>query len=118
VASPPDRPALSVEVVAPSGGGRTTVAAAGELDLATVDELGAVVREQLRGAPVLLDLGGVSFMDSSGIRLLDGLLRDCAREGWDLAIATGLHDAVVQVLELTGMMGALPFARHEEGRPR
>jgi anti-sigma B factor antagonist len=92
----------------------TTVAVAGEVDMATVGAIGDEVRARLRTGPVLLDLARVTFMDSSGVRMLDGLLRDAAAEGWELRIAPELTDAVEQVLELTGMRGQLPFEDREE----
>ena len=106
----PGIPGFSVDVVPAVGGGRTTVAVAGEVDLATAGELGHTVRDALRRAPVLVDLADVTFMDSSGIRVLDALLKDAAREGWDLVFGAAMRDNVVQALELTGMMGALPLA--------
>ena len=63
------------------------VAAAGELDIAHTDELTAALREQLAQGPVRLDLGGLTFMDSSGVRLLDTLMRDVDANGWTLTLA-------------------------------
>jgi anti-sigma B factor antagonist len=95
---------------------RTAVAVTGEIDLATADGMGEAVRAHLRSGPVLLDLAGVTFMDSSGVRVLDALLREVTEEGWDLRVAPTLTEAVVQVLELTGMRAQLPFD-DEQGRP-
>jgi anti-sigma B factor antagonist len=89
--------------------GRTALAVAGEIDLATADAMGDAIREQLRNGPVLLDLAQVTFMDSSGVRVLDALMRDVDAEGWDLRIVPTLTDAVAQVLELTGIRDQLPF---------
>ena len=107
----PERPELTVDVRPGEAGGRTVVAAAGEVDLTSADRLAAAVREALGQGPVLLDLEGVTFMDSSGIRVLDALLRDCAREDWDLRIGTALTPAVTQIFDLTGMSATLPFDR-------
>jgi anti-anti-sigma factor len=89
--------------------GQAVLAVSGELDLATVEEFGASVREHLAVGPVLLDLHELSFMDSSGVRVLNGLLRDAERENWSLVIQADLHDRVRQVLEMTGMLGMLPL---------
>jgi anti-anti-sigma factor len=110
-----DEPDFSVEVAPRPEGGRAAVAVSGEVDLATADEVGRVVRAELRDGPALLDLARVSFMDSSGVRMLDGLMEDCAREGWDLLVGATLADPVAQVLELTGMLSVLPFAGEEAG---
>jgi anti-anti-sigma factor len=43
----------------------------GELDIATADDLGEVLREAaMADDPLVLDFSGVSFMDSSGLRVL------------------------------------------------
>ena len=104
-------PDFSIAIDRADGSTRTVVRVTGEVDLATADQLDATLRAELATAPLRLDLGGVSFMDSSGIRLLDALLRDCEREGWELSIEAEMTPAVVQVLELTGMLEVLPFAR-------
>jgi anti-sigma B factor antagonist len=97
---------------APRAGG-TAVAVAGEIDMATAGAIADEVRASLRTGPVLLDLARVTFMDSSGVRMLEALLRDAAAEGWELRIAPTLTDAVEQVLELTGMKEQLPFDDRE-----
>jgi anti-sigma B factor antagonist len=89
--------------------GRTVVAVAGEIDLATADAMVEGVRAHLRKGPVLLDLARVTFMDSSGVRALEALLRDVDAEGRQLRVVPTLTDAVEQVLELTGMRDQLPF---------
>ena len=88
---------------------RSVVAAAGELDIAHTDELTAALWEQLAQGPVHLDVSGLTFMDSSGVRLLDALMRDVDANGWTLTLSTQLHPAVRRVLELTGMLALLPF---------
>ena len=105
----PDQPDYAVAI--DRDGGRTRVAVTGEIDLATSEAFKATTREQLAAGPVLLDLTGLAFMDSSGVRALDALLRDCDRHGWELRIDPGLRPAVEQVLRLTGMFGTLPLER-------
>ncbi|HWH09724.1 MAG TPA: STAS domain-containing protein [Solirubrobacteraceae bacterium] len=110
-ATPPERAQLRVTVV--GSGERTLVSVAGELDIATADEFTASLRDALAGGPVTLDLAELSFVDSSGLRALDGLLEEIDREGWTLGIRPDVGRGVRQLLELTGMIGLLPF----EGRP-
>jgi anti-sigma B factor antagonist len=95
-------------------GDRRLIEVGGELDLATVDEFAAGVRGELAGGRVVLDLSGVSFLDSSGVRALDELVVDIDREGWVLEIRWDLQRPVRQVLEITGMIELLPMA---VGRP-
>jgi anti-anti-sigma factor len=80
--------------------------------MTTAPELEATLREHLAAGPVVLDLRDVRFMDSSGVRVLDALLRDGEERGWELTVRPQLQRNVRRVLELTGMMAVLPL---EEG---
>jgi anti-anti-sigma factor len=90
-------------------GERTVMAVDGELDMATVDEFTASLREGLAAGPVLLDLRALAFMDSSGVRALDAVLRDAEGEGWKLTILPEMRANVRQLLTLTGLIAILPF---------
>jgi anti-sigma B factor antagonist len=103
----PDPPELSV--TARTSGEHTSLAVAGEMDVATADEFATAVREHLAVGPVVIELAELRFMDSSGVRALDGLVRDSEREGWSLAIAPDIHDNVRRVLSLTGVLDTLPL---------
>ena len=107
--APPD---FRLTVLAAAG--RTVVSAAGELDLATAPDFAATVLEQLQGGPVVLDLHELSFMDSTGVRMLDALLHESDTRGWRFVVRPDLHRSVRQVLELTGMMAALPLEDQED----
>ena len=94
--------------VSPAAEG-AVVAVAGEIDLATSAEFEATLLEQLAQGPVRLDLSRLSFMDSTGIRVLDAILRDLPVIGSTLLIDPALQPPVHQILTLTGMIDALPF---------
>ena len=82
------------------------VVPAGELDLATADRLADEVRE-LRAAgfrEVLLDLRHVSFLDSSGLRMLLSLRSDARRDGHELRLVPGPRE-VQRIFELTATRG-------------
>lgn len=83
--------------------GRLSVAVAGELDLSTVAELEQRVEEGLALSPemVLLDLRGVTFLDSSGLRLMLQLDKRQRDGGGRLVVVRGGR-RVARVLELTG----------------
>ena len=85
--------------------GRTVVLARGELDMATVGDLVEAVHTAAADGPVLLDLSGLEFMDSSGVRALDGF----ARNRPQVTIAAQLPPSVRRVLEITGVLATLPF---------
>jgi anti-anti-sigma factor len=94
--------------VSPAAEG-VAVTVSGELDVATAAEFEATLLEQLAEGPVRLDLRELSFMSSSGIRVLDAIIRDLPMIGSTLLIDPTLQPAVRQVIALTGMTGALPF---------
>jgi len=104
-------PPLSVTTVRTAE--HTVLFVSGEMDIATVDKFTVAAREQLATGPVLLDLHELSFIDSSGLRALIGLLRECEQEGWSLGVGKNLHSNVKQLLEMTGMLGELPLQDQE-----
>lgn len=85
------------------------LAVSGEIDVVTAPQFEAALREQLAAGPVRVDLRKLSFMDSSGIRVLDAILRDLPGNRWTLVIDPTLQPPVRQVIALTGMTEALPF---------
>ncbi len=84
---------------------------AGELDLSTTGELSERVSGRLdEGARELtLDLRELSFMDSSGLRLLIELHDRARGEGWVLRLIAPRAEAAALVLRATGADRALPF---------
>lgn len=102
-------PPIFEVIVSPAPREGVTVALAGEIDLVTAPQFEAALREQLAAGPVRLDLRGLSFIDSTGIRVLDAILRDVRAHGWALLVEPTMQPAVRQVIALTGMTGALPF---------
>ena len=107
-----DPPVFSLAVRA-SDDGRTTIAVAGELDLANAEEFVRAVRAALREGPVVIDLTEVVFMDSAGVRALNTALHEAAEREQELRVVAAMQPNVVQVLELTGMLGLLPV---QDGR--
>ncbi len=87
-----------------------TIAPVGEVDLATApliaDHLQALAGDGLRH--LVLDLEGVTFMDSSGVALLIGVWRRAAEEGWNLTIAH-TPPVVSSLLTTCGLLDVLPF---------
>jgi anti-anti-sigma factor len=99
---------LSLQVNA-GDDGRATIVADGEIDLSSHEEFAATIRERLAAGPVLVDLRRVPFMDSSGVRVLNALLKESAQHGRELRLCSEMQPGVVQILELTGMLGVLPL---------
>ncbi len=113
---PPSTPNLSLDVV-PDGASRVRLVVGGEVDLATVgqldDALMALVR-QARAPLIEVDLRGVGFLDSSGIRTLLRAHTRAAQQGIRL-IVTGPGPGVRRVLEITGVLGTLTGAAGSPG---
>jgi anti-anti-sigma factor len=101
--------------------GVTIVQPRGELDLATADTLrstlDAAVAETLRasldgmenGARLVLDLRGLSFIDSAGLHLLVALDQRAQREGFQLTLLAPPAPAD-RAITLCGLDQVLPFA--------
>jgi anti-anti-sigma factor len=104
-----DRRFTSFEIAVSPAPEGVVVAVAGELDISTAPAFEATLLEQLAEGPVRLDLRELSFMDSTGIRILDAILRDLPVIGSTLLIDPTLQPAVRQVIALTGMTDVLPF---------
>jgi anti-anti-sigma factor len=85
------------------------VTIAGELDLVTAPEANEVVHAHARpGALVVLDLTGLTFLDSSGLQLLVGCHRASRREEWTLRIVAPQGNAR-RPIELSGLDRVLPL---------
>jgi anti-sigma B factor antagonist len=108
-------PGLQISVV-PVGDGLTRVSVRGELDVASSPSLQVCLERELSaGHGVELDLSGVPFIDSSGIRVLLIELGSFAQRGFTFAVRTPLPDQVRRVLELTGVLERLPVASAGDG---
>jgi len=90
------------------------VAPMGEIDLATVGGLRARIEELLSSGftRVTLDLQGVTFMDSTGLRLVLELVQASRDDHWELSV-TDVPCAVLRVFELTGVLDVLPLGEPE-----
>jgi anti-sigma B factor antagonist len=81
----------------------------GDVDLATVGQLREQIEELIAAGfvRVLLDLRGVTFLDSTGLRLVLELYRTSRADGWDLRIIEG-PDELQRVFDVTGLRPLLP----------
>jgi anti-anti-sigma factor len=88
-----------------------TIALAGELDLSGVDRVQHEL-ERVESSDVLwivVDLSGLTFMDSNGVRLLMHAQARSRAHSDRLMLLRGPTD-VQRVFELCGVDGLLPFA--------
>jgi anti-sigma B factor antagonist len=89
--------------------GTAVVRPRGDLDLATVDVLDARLREaRALARDVVLDLRGLDFADSSGIRLLLTWQRAAETDGFAFGLVRG-GGGVHEVFALTGVEDLLRF---------
>lgn len=84
------------------------VVAVGELDLATVDLLQRTLGEIDDGATIVLDLSGLSFIDSTGLRLVLDLNERYGGEADRLRVVAG-SPAVERLLDIVGLRDQLPL---------
>jgi anti-anti-sigma factor len=88
-------------VAATHVGDRAVIFAHGELDVATAPQLEAALLPHV--APELvLDLAGVTFIDSSGMTLLFQTAQRSRRDGFAFRVV-GVRPAVAELLQLTGL---------------
>jgi anti-anti-sigma factor len=86
--------------------GTTVVVVEGEVDIATVE----AVRQALKrtAGPLLLDLSGVTFLDTSGLRLVVEQDRDAKATGRPFSIVAGPPE-VQRLFDIAGLRDRLPF---------
>ena len=80
----------------------------GDIDLSTVEDAGERLREAIAGSEgtLAVDLREVTFLDSSGLRLLLQLNQELAESGRRLVVVQGPR-RVARVFELTGAVSEL-----------
>jgi anti-sigma B factor antagonist len=98
------------------GGGRAAVRLHGRLDLVSARDLRRCVDEAVDAgkANIIVDLSGVTFVDSSGLGALIGGLKRARQAGGELRIAAPAEQ-VRLVLELTKLVRVLrPYETFDE----
>jgi anti-sigma B factor antagonist len=89
------------------------IRAVGELDMSTIDRLRAPLEAARRdGCTVLLDMSGVSFIDSNGLRLMLEAARATERSDWAWFLVRPSLP-VRRLVELTGSASRLPLVATE-----
>jgi anti-sigma B factor antagonist len=83
-------------------GGRSVLVPQGDLDLLTAPELEERLVEAMSTGETVLDLSGLSFIDSSGIALLVAVSRRARENGWRLRVERP-SGPVARLIELTGV---------------
>jgi anti-anti-sigma factor len=93
-------------------GGDWVIAPAGELDIATADNLSdriALATARRPSGRIVVDLAALSFIDSCGLRVLLAASRAARANGGRLRLLPGSR-AVQRLFAITGTEPLLPFA--------
>ena len=109
---PPEQPLTFGELTVSErrDGDTVTLLLAGELDIATAGRVEALLTGAEAGdaRQIVLDLSGLTFMDSTGVRLVLAAHIRSREDSGRLALVRG-PDAVHRVFELSGVAETLPF---------
>jgi len=81
----------------------TTISVSGSVDALTAAELGKNVAAQIAGEHVnlIMDLSGLEFMSSAGLRTLLGAVKETRSHGGDLRIVS-TNPGIDKVLKMSG----------------
>ncbi len=105
------RPSAAPSKNAAVAAGVALVEVSGELDLHSAPQLRAELGRALENnaSPrIVVDLAGVTFLDSTGVGVLVGALKR-AREAQGALLICGAQTRVRRVFQITGLIGALPL---------
>ncbi|HEV7584515.1 MAG TPA: STAS domain-containing protein [Solirubrobacteraceae bacterium] len=96
--------------------GLHTLVLSGELDIAPATDLEARVLELCAAGAggIVIDLSRLTFMGSTGVRLILSAREMCAQHGCDFFIVPG-PPSVQRLFELTGLLESLPFTTNPGG---
>jgi anti-sigma B factor antagonist len=102
----------SFHVTSENSNGSQTILATGELDIATVPVLEEAFDAALASgaARIVVDLGGVTFIDSTGLRLLIKMSDTCA----DGRLGIRSTAVVDRLLQVTGLLDQLPLVDEDD----
>jgi anti-sigma B factor antagonist len=89
----------------------------GELDIATVPTLHAALDGVEIAGRLVLDLRGLSFIDSTGLRLLVELYRRAQRDGFELTLIAPAAPAD-KAIQMSGLDQVLPLAAADDAVDR
>jgi anti-anti-sigma factor len=92
--------------------GKTPVAEVrGEIDLSNADALGASIADALTNQELRLaiDLTGVTYVDSAGIRMLFELARRLDEHRQELVVVVPRASLVRRSLEVGGLLASIPI---------
>jgi anti-sigma B factor antagonist len=98
------------EIIESAGAGIPIVTVSGEIDVATAPQLqerlhALVARGQ---STVVVDLLGVTFLDSTALGVLVGALKRCRERGGDMPLVM-TEPRIMKIFEITGLTAVFPI---------
>ena len=99
--------AFSVELTT-GDDGRAVLLPRGELDMATQGELRAALDVARASGAVVLELGALRFLDTSGLRLILETADASRRDGFTFSVRPG-SASVQRLFEVAGVAELVPF---------
>jgi anti-sigma B factor antagonist len=93
--------------VEPLSQGGSVVRVAGELDLATNERLEAAVEGAGPADPLVIDLTGCTFLDSSAVRVLMSTARSAQAAGGNLSLVVS-DPGLLRLLEIAAVDTVIP----------
>lgn len=86
------------------------VAVTGEIDVATAPQLQECLHALIAegAASLVLDLLGVTFLDSTALGVLVGALKRCREQGGDLKLVVA-DPRIMKIFEITGLTTVFPI---------
>jgi anti-sigma B factor antagonist len=94
-----------------SGGSTPVIAVSGEIDVATAPQLRECLHRVVAAgnSTVIVDLLGVTFLDSTALGVLVGALKRCREQGGDLHVVIA-DPRIVKIFEITGLTNVFTIA--------
>ena len=88
----------------------------GEVDVYTAPKLREIVfpLSEKESAQIVIDLSGVSYMDSTGLGVIVGVFKSCRAHNGELKLI-GLSDRLKRLFEITGLADILNINSQIEG---
>lgn len=98
-------------------GSRHTLLLGGELDVATAAELETRAQQLCAGpaSELVLDLGGLEFIDSAGLNAILRVRALCQEHMCELCLMPG-ERPVQRLFEVTRLIDRLPFRKSRQGQ--
>jgi len=99
-----------------SSGERHVLELSGELDMANADELEGRLRELCRAGAreITLDLRGLAFIDSTGLRAILEAQQFCRQHGCEYFLIRSDSAMQMRMFEIAGVLERLPFRSPSE----